>query len=108
LDRSSARADIGCACGNPYRLGAVTDFRLSLKTDPLRPRLLELPCGGERSLDTGATTGARRISKECLLALAALIFYCSRDCFLFDEQSRRADYDGLTALPPSGPDFGVE
>jgi len=89
-----------------YRLGAVTDFRPSLKTDPLRLRRLELPCEGERPLDIGATTGPRRISKECLLALAALIFYCSRDCFLFDEQSRQASYDRLTALPPSGPDFG--
>jgi hypothetical protein len=76
------------ACRHQYRLGAVTDFRLSLKTDPLRLRLLELPCEGERPLDTGATTGPRRISKECLLALAALNLYCSRDCFLFDEQSR--------------------
>jgi hypothetical protein len=69
-------------------------------------RRLELPGEGEGGLDTEPTTVRRRISQECLLALAALIFCCSRDCFLFDETMPSREYDRSTALARRGPGPG--
>jgi hypothetical protein len=86
--------------------GAVIDLAFLRRLSRCGRCFLNCPAKADDLLIPDPQRIPRRISKECLLALAALIFCCSHDRFLVDEQSRQAEYDRLTALPDWARTFG--